>query len=332
MDVSAFCLGTMMFGSWGNPDPSECSAMVHLALDAGVNFFDSADVYDQGRSEELLGAALGAERDAVIVATKFHFPMSEDPNASGNSRRWITRAVDGSLRRLGTEWIDLYQAHRPDPDTDLDETIDALTDLVRQGKIRAFGTSTFPADEIVDAQWTARERGLLRPRTEQPPYSILARGVENDVLPVCLRHGISALVWSPLNGGWLTGKYRRGAPAPEHSRGSRPSEHFDFGTGVHDRKIDLVERLEVVAADAGISLTAMSLAFAKEHPAVAAAIIGPKSPAQCAELLAAADLRLDAATLDAIDAIVPPGTNVNPTDAGYVRPELDAVARRRPTA
>jgi aryl-alcohol dehydrogenase-like predicted oxidoreductase len=328
--VSTFCLGTMMFGSWGNPDPTECAAIVDLAIDAGVNFFDTADVYDGGRSEEILGQALRGRRDEVVIATKFHFPMGPGRNQSGNSRRWITTAVENSLRRLGTDWIDLYQAHRPDETVELEEMLDALSGLVRAGKVRAVGTSTFPADELVDAQWTAKVNHFVRPSTEQPPYSILARGIERDVLPACLRHEVGALAWSPLNGGWLTGKYRRGAPAPEGSRGAFPNEHFDFGGAVHDAKIELVERLEKVAQDAGIPLLALALAFVVAHPAVNAAIIGPKSAGQMAQLLAHVDLRLDPGVLDSIDEIVPPGTDVNVADRGYERPELAASARRRP--
>jgi aryl-alcohol dehydrogenase-like predicted oxidoreductase len=329
MQVSTFCVGAMMFGSWGNPDPADCAAMVDVALDSGLNFFDTADVYDAGHSEEILGAALASRRDQVILATKFHFPMGEGRNQSGNSRRWIGHAVDASLRRLGTDWIDLYQVHRPDPTVELAETLDALSDLVHAGKIRAYGTSTFPADELVEAQWTARTNQLVRPMTEQPPYSILARGIEAAVLPVCVRHEIGALVWSPLNGGWLTGKYRRGMPAPAGSRGAVPSEHFDFGGAVHDTKIEMVERLEAVADEAGCSLTALALAFSIEHPGVVSAILGPKSVDQLKDLLLAADLRLDASTLDAIDAIVPPGVDVNSRDGGYVRPELASIERRR---
>ncbi|HWD25226.1 MAG TPA: aldo/keto reductase [Acidimicrobiales bacterium] len=329
MQVSTFCLGTMMFGSWGNPDPEACAAMVDLAIDAGVNFFDTADVYDAGHSEELLGRALGSRRSEVVIATKFHYSIGEGPNLSGNSRRWINIAVEESLRRLGTDWIDLYQVHRPDPTVEIGETLDALSDLVHAGKIRAFGTSTFPSDELVDAQWTAKVRHSLRPMTEQPPYSIFTRGIEADVLPACLHHQIGVLVWSPLNGGWLTGKYRRGEPAPAGSRGAYASEHFDYGGSLHDRKIDLVERLEEVAESAGCSMTALALAFATEHPAIDAAIIGPKSVEQLTDLLSSADFHLDASTLDAIDGIVPPGIDVNPHDGGYVRPELTVAARRR---
>src|SRR3546814_295827 len=217
IQVSSLCLVTMMFGAWRNTVEGECARMVHTALDSGINFIDTADVYAFGESEEILGRALAGRRDDVVLATKFHNAMGDDLNQRGNSRRWIVRAVEDSLRRLGTDWIDLYQVHRPDPATDIDETLGALSDLVRQGKVRAIGTSTFPAAELVEAQWVAERRGRERFATEQPPYSIFARGVEADVLPTCLRHDIGVIVWSPLNGGWLTGKYRRGARSEEHT-------------------------------------------------------------------------------------------------------------------
>ena len=238
--VSTLGLGTMVLGAWGNTDHAACRRIIHRALDAGINLVDTADVYAHGESEEIVGEALQGRRDDVVLATKFHGGMGSDPNERGNSRRWISRAVEGSLRRLGTDHIDLYQIHRPDPDTAIEETIDALTDLVRAGKIRAWGTSTFPAGELVEACWAADRRGVAHPHSEQPPYSILARGIERDVLPVCARHGIGVLVWSPLSGGWLTGKYRRDAPMPSGSRAETNAEHFDGGNAA---KFDAVERL-----------------------------------------------------------------------------------------
>lgn len=327
--VSPLCLGSMMFGSWGNADESECVRMVHTALDAGVNFVDTADIYDHGESERIVGRALAGRRDDVVLATKFHNPMGDDPNRRGNSRRWIMQAVEDSLRRLGTEWIDLYQVHRPDPDTDIDETLGALSDLVHQGKVRAIGTSTFPAAEIVEAQWVAERRGRERFATEQPPYSIFARGVEADVLPACVAHGLGVVVWSPLNGGWLTGKYRRGAAPPAGSRAERQPDHFDYEAEVRERKLDLVEALSKLAADAGISLTHLAQAWVLEHPAVTSAIIGPRTPDQLADVLGAADVTLDDTVLDRIDELVPPGTNVNPADAGHVPAGLLPAARRR---
>ena len=212
VSVSRFCLGAMMFGAWGNPDHDESIRIIHAALDAGINFIDTADVYAQGESEEIVGKALASgRREDVILATKFHNSMGEDPNRQGNSRRWIMRAVEDSLRRLGTDWIDLYQVHRADPRTDIEETLSALTDLVHQGKVRYVGTSTFPASQIVEAQWVAHDRGLQRFVTEQPPYSILVRAAEADVLPTCVRHGMGVMSYSPLTGGWLSGRWRKDA-------------------------------------------------------------------------------------------------------------------------
>src|SRR5689334_16598672 len=209
VQVSPLCLGTMLFGAWGNPDHDDSIRIIHRALDAGINFVDTADVYAAGESEEIVGRALEGRRDDIVLATKFHGSMGDDPNRKGSSRRWIVREVEDSLRRLRTDWIDLYQVHRPEPDTDVDETLGALTDLVRAGKIRYFGSSTFPAHAIVEAQWVAERRGRERFVTKQPPYSILVRGIEGDVLPVCQQYGIGVLTWSPLAGGWLSGKYRK---------------------------------------------------------------------------------------------------------------------------
>lgn len=315
IQVSTFCLGTMMFGKWGNPDADECTKMVDAALDAGINFLDTADVYDFGVSEEILGRALRGRRDDVVLATKFHNAMGDDPNQRGNSRRWIMRAVEDSLRRLGTDRIDLYQVHRPDPATDIDETLGALSDLVHQGKVRAIGTSTFPAHELVEAQWVAEKRGRERFVTEQPPYSILVRGIERDVLPVCERYGLGVMVWAPLNGGWLTGKYLGGA-APAGSRAAREPDHFDFEGPVHERKLAIVEQLAKLADGAGISLVELAHGFVLAHPAVTAAIIGPRTLGQLTDVLRGAGVRLAADVLDEIDRIVPPGTDVNPADRG----------------
>src|ERR1700761_833176 len=212
--VSSYCLGAMMFGAWGNPDHADSIRIIHAALDGGINFVDTADVYSAGESEEIVGQALRDRRDDVVLATKAHSPMGEDVNMRGNSRRWIVREVDNSLRRLQTDYIDLYQVHRPDPETDIDETLSALSDLVRSGKVRAIGSSTFPASEIVESHWVAERRGLARFRTEQPPYSILDRGIEREVLPISAKYGIGVLVWSPLAKGMLTGRYRKGQPLP----------------------------------------------------------------------------------------------------------------------
>jgi aryl-alcohol dehydrogenase-like predicted oxidoreductase len=327
IQVAPFGLGTMVLGAWGNRDHDECARIIRGALDAGLNVVDTADVYAFGESEEIVGAAIAGRREEVVLATKFHSAVDDDPNHRGNSRRWIRRAVEGSLRRLGTDHIDLYQVHRPDPTVDVTETIDALTDLVRAGKILAWGTSTFPAEELVEACWAAARRGVAGPHTEQPPYSILGRGIEADVLPTCRRHGIGVLVWSPLSGGWLTGKYRRGAAPPADSRRATNPDHFD---GENAAKLDAVEALGVIAAEAGLTMTQLALAFAVEHPDVDVALIGPRTPAQLDALLAAVDVRLDADVLDAIDAVVAPGTDLNAADKGWSPPALAADRRRRP--
>src|SRR5437868_7040091 len=267
--VSPLCLGAMMFGAWGNTDHEDSIRIIHHALDAGVNFVDTADVYSRGESEEIVGKALaGGRRDHVVLATKVHGTMGDDPNEFGNSRRWITREVDNSLRRLGTDWIDLYQIHRPEFDTDLDETLGALTDLVRAGKVRYLGSSTFPAATIVEAQWVAERRGRERFVCEQPPYSILVRGIEADVLPVCRRYGMGVIPWSPLAGGWLTGKYRRGMEAPKGGRAQRIPQRYDPALPENADKMDVVEELVMLADDAGLSLVHLALAFVLEHPAV----------------------------------------------------------------
>jgi aryl-alcohol dehydrogenase (NADP+) len=326
ISVSQFGLGTMVLGAWGNTDRAECVRIVHAALDAGINLVDTADVYAFGESEEIVGEALRGRRDDVVLATKFHNGMSDEINHRGNSRRWITRAVDDSLRRLGTDWIDLYQVHRPDPATAIEETVDALTDLVRAGKIRAWGTSTFPAEELVETCWAAERRHVAAPHTEQPPYSILCRGIERSVLPTCRRHSIGVLVWSPLSGGWLTGKYRRDAEVPSDSRGALQPDHFDGGNVA---KYDAVEQLAKIADGAGLTLTQMSLAWTLAHPAVTATLLGPRTEQQLGELLTAADIELTGDVLDAVDAVVAPGTDLNPADSGWVAPGLEASARRR---
>src|SRR5881396_1909875 len=268
VQVSPLCLGAMMFGAWGNPDHDESIRIIRRALDAGINFVDTADVYSRGESEEIVGKALaGGRRDDVVLATKFHGSMGDDPNERGNSRRWIMRAVDASLRRLRTDWIDLYQVHRPEPDTDVDETLGALTDLVRAGKIRYLGSSTFPAHAIVEAQWTAERRGRERFVCEQPPYSILVRGIEADVLPVCQQYGMGVIPWSPLAGGWLSGKYRKGEDMPQSGRARRIPQRFDLAIPENQHKLDLVEELMKVAADAGVSLIELAIAFVIQHPA-----------------------------------------------------------------
>jgi aryl-alcohol dehydrogenase-like predicted oxidoreductase len=332
VSVSQFCLGAMMFGAWGNPDHDESVKMIHAALDAGINFIDTADVYGTGESEEIVGKALAnGRRDHVVLATKFHNPMGEDPNQRGNSRRWIMRAVEDSLRRLNTEWIDLYQVHRPDPSTDIEETLSALTDLVRQGKVRYIGSSTFPASQIVEAQWTARERNLERFVTEQPPYSILVRGVEADVLPTCARHGMAVMSYSPLAGGWLSGRWRKDTGQASSSRAGRLPERFDLANPYNQRKLDAVEDLAQLAQQAGLTLIQLAIAFAKAHPGITSPLIGPRTMDQLQTQLDAADVVLSTDLLDRIDEIVPPGTTINPADSSFNNPALTPQARRRPS-
>jgi aryl-alcohol dehydrogenase-like predicted oxidoreductase len=344
MQVSPLCLGAMMFGAWGEPDHDTSISIIHRALDAGINFIDTADVYSQGESETIVGKALaGGRRDSVILATKFHGPMGvpvnapvgtpgSDPNKRGNSRRWIVQEVENSLRRLGTDWIDLYQVHRPDPNTDIEETLSALTDLQRQGKIRAFGTSTYPAHEVVEAQWTAERRGLSRFVTEQPPYSILVRGIEADLLPVAQQFNLGVIPWSPLAGGWLTGRYRKGQDIAESRRASRMPARYDLSDPDNQRKLDAADALAELADKIGIPLVHLALAFVLQHPAVTAPIIGPRTMAHLESQLGAVDVVLSADVLDRIDEIVPPGVNLSRADSGYLAPALTNPLLRRRTA
>ncbi|MGW0809268.1 aldo/keto reductase [Nonomuraea sp. NPDC002799] len=333
LKVSPLCLGAMMFGWWGEADPGESARIIDRALDSGINFIDTADVYSQGQSEEFVGQALAksGKRDQVVLATKCHGVMGEGPNQRGNSRRWIFQAVENSLRRLGTDWIDLYQIHRPDPGTDVEETLGALTDLVRQGKVRYLGSSTFPAHRMVEAQWASDRRSLERFVCEQPPYSPLARGIEADVLPVAEKHGMGVIVWSPLAGGWLTGRYRKGQEPPETRRSAMLPQRYDMSVEANQRKLDAAERLAVLAEEAGITLIELSLAFTIRHRAVTSAIIGPRTMEHLESQLTATGVRLSDDVLDRIDEIVPPGVTLNPADAGWQPPELtDPNLRRRP--
>jgi aryl-alcohol dehydrogenase-like predicted oxidoreductase len=332
--VSSYCLGAMMFGAWGNPDHEDSIRIIHAALDAGINFVDTADVYSAGESEEIVGKALHGRRDDVVLATKAHSPMGQDPNLRGNSRRWIIREVENSLRRLQTDYLDLYQMHRPDPDTDIDETLSALSDLVHSGKVRAIGSSTFPAEQIVEAQWVAASRGRERFRCEQPPYSIFVRGIEANVLPTCQKYGMGVIAWSPLAGGWLTGRIRRDTGVDmTKGRAQRIPQRFDLALPGNQAKLAAVEELIKIAADAGCSLTHLALAFVIANPAVTSAIIGPRTMDQLTDLLAGASVTLDDDVLDRIDQIVAPGVNLNPADAGWAPPVLaDPAARRRPQA
>jgi len=328
--VSPLCLGAMMFGDWGNRDHDDSVRIIHRALDAGINFIDTADVYSRGESEEIVGRALGGgRRDDVVLATKVNGPMGDDPNQRGNSRRWIVREVESSLRRLRTDWIDLYQIHRPDPATDIEETLSALTDLVHAGKVRYIGSSTFPASQIVEAQWVSRERGFERFRTEQPPYSMLVRGVEADVLPTCARHGIGVIPWGPLAGGWLSGRYRKGAEQPASTRSERLPLRFDMSLEANQRKLEAADALAALADEAGLELPAMALAWVINHPAVTAAIIGPRTIEHLESHLAALEVSLEGSLLDRIDEIVPPGVTLNPHDGGWADPALEPAARRR---
>jgi aryl-alcohol dehydrogenase-like predicted oxidoreductase len=326
VSVSKLCLGAMMFGAWGNPDHDESIRIIHTALDAGINFIDTADVYAQGESEEIVGKALaGGRRDDVILATKFHGAMGSDPNQQGSSRRWIIREVEDSLRRLGTDWIDLYQVHRPRIDTGIEETLSALSDLVHQGKVRYIGSSTFPASQIVEAQWVARDRHLQRFVTD----SMLVRAVEADVLPTCARHGMAVMSYSPLAGGWLSGRWRKDAGQQSSSRAGRLPERFDLSQPANQHKLDAVEQLARLAEEAGITLIQLAIAFVLNHPAITAPIIGPRTMEQVESQLAAADVVLDEAVLDRIDEIVPPGTTINPADNSFDNPALQPAARRR---
>ena len=328
IQVSPYCLGTMMFGQVGNTDEDDCVRIIHRALEAGINFVDTADVYGPGgKSEEIVGRALKGRRDDIVLATKVNGSMGEDPNRGGSSRRWIITAVEHSLRRLQTDRIDLYQIHHPDPRTDVEETLSALTDLVRSGKVRAIGSSNAPASEIVEAQWVADRHGLQRLRTEQPTYSILNRGIEREVLPTCQRYGMGTLVWSPLAMGLLTGRYRKGRPEPRNARMNWVPRHL-----TDERKLDAVEQLIPLAAEAGLSLTHLAIAFAVTHPAVTSAIIGPRTMEQIEDLLAGAATVLDDEVLDRIDQIVTPGTDIGPLDVSYTPPALNRVSLRRRSA
>jgi aryl-alcohol dehydrogenase-like predicted oxidoreductase len=328
VSVSPLCLGTMMFGPWGNADEKDSIRIIHSALDSGINFVDSADVYSEGESERIVGEALKGRRDDIVLASKFYMPMSDDPNQRGGSRKWIMRAVEDSLQRLQTDYIDLYQVHRPSPDTDIEETLGALSDLVHQGKVRYIGSSSFAASQIVEAQWAARERHLERFVTEQPPYSILVRGIEEDVLPTAHRHGMGILTYSPLAGGWLSGRWRKDA-ASSPTSSARPPARFDMTTDENQRKLDVVEQLVHLAEQAGMSMIELAIAFVIRHPGVTSAIIGPRTMDQLESQLPAADVTLRDEVLDRIDELAAPGVTINPADNSYGVTELTPSARRR---
>jgi aryl-alcohol dehydrogenase-like predicted oxidoreductase len=323
--VSPYALGALMLGaSIGNPDHDDSIRIIHKALDAGINFIDTADVYSHGESEVVVGKALKGRRDSVVLATKLSRPMGDDPNQQGASRRWIMTAVENSLRRLQTDYIDLYQIHRPDPATDIEETLSTLSDLIHSGKVRAIGSSTTPASDIMEAQWVAERRGLERFRTEQPPYSILNRGIESEVLPIAQRCGMGTLVWGPLAQGMLTGRVRKG----QQSDLVRAA----FFKAISDeRRLDAVEQIIPLAGEAGLPMTHLAMAFAITHPGVSSALIGPHTMEQLDDLLAGFDVTLTDEILDRIDEIVPPGTDIGTLDQAYLPPALQhANLRRRP--
>jgi aryl-alcohol dehydrogenase-like predicted oxidoreductase len=336
--VSQLCLGGMMFGAFGNRDHDESVQIIRKALDAGINFIDTADGYSAGESEEILGKALAdGRRDNVVLAVKFGVPFGdEDPNHLGASRRWIRQAVESSLRRLRTDWIDVYQVGVPDRITDIDETLSALSDLVRAGKIRSFGASKVPASEIVEAQWAADRRGHERFRTEQPPYSMLTRAIEYDVLPTCLRHGMGVMSYSPLAGGWLSGRYRKGQQVSgpgSSARAQRFAAAYDAANPANAAKLDAADALGMLADKAGLTLVQMAIAFVTRHPAVTSAIIGPRTMEHLDSYLVSDGIELPVDLLDGIDQIVPPGVTINVADnmwnTGRGRPALSAACRRR---
>jgi aryl-alcohol dehydrogenase-like predicted oxidoreductase len=333
VEVSPLALGTMMFGAWGNTDHDDSIRVIHNALDAGINFVDTADVYSAGESEEIVGKALKGRRDDVVLATKFAMPVSGGPlgggpNRSGGSRRYVMRAVEDSLRRLDTDYIDLYQVHRPSALMDVEETLGALTDLVTAGKIRYIGSSSYSGSQIVEAQVASRDRNLARFVTEQPPYSILVRGIEQDVLPTTQRYGMGTLSYSPLAGGWLSGRWRKDA-APVPTSKNRPSARFDMTTAANQQKLEVVDALARIAADAGLTMIELAIAFVINHPGITSAIIGPRTLEQLESQVTAASVELGAETLDRIDALVAPGVTLNPDDNSYGAVELAPAARRR---
>ena len=330
ISVSEYAFGAMMLGQWGNPDHEAGIRMLHTALDAGINFVDTADMYSDGENERIVGKALKGRRDDVVLATKGYFQMGPDANHGGNSRRWLTRALENSLRRLDTDHIDLYQIHRPDPATDIEETLSVLSDFVRSGKVRAVGSSVFPAEQIVEAQWVAEKRGLVRFRTEQPPYSIFNRAIEAAVLPTARKYGMGVLTWSPLASGWLSGRYDRASDIDlTEGRKALQVHKFDPARPDNAAKFVAVAELKKVAAELGRPLTHLALAFVRAHPGVTSAIIGPRTPEQLADLLAGADLVLSEDVLDRIDEIVPPGTDLNRDDVDYTPDALADKAQRR---
>ncbi|MGW5670734.1 aldo/keto reductase [Micromonospora sp. NPDC003776] len=328
VQVSSLVLGAMNFGSLGRTTQDEVTAMVDAALAGGINLIDTADMYGQGESEELVGKAIAGRRDDIVLATKASMPMGDERNHQGGSRRWLVTALDDSLRRLGVDHVDLYQIHRWDPRTSDQETLSALTDLQRAGKIRYFGSSTFPAYRIVQAEWAAREHHLGRYVTEQPSYSILQRGIEAHVLPVTEQYGLGVLAWSPLASGWLSGAIRKGREITT-SRSAFMPQRFDAALPANQARLDAVERLATVADEAGLTMIQLALGFVTAHRAVTSAIIGPRTLDHLRSHLAAADTVLSADVLDAIDAIVAPGVDLAPDEKHDTPPALLDPARRR---
>ncbi|MEV6083069.1 aldo/keto reductase [Streptomyces parvulus] len=329
VQVSSLALGAMNFGSLGRTTQEEATAIVDAALEGGINVIDTADRYSGGESEEMVGKAIAGRRDDIVLATKASMPMSDDPNHKGASRRWLVTELDNSLRRLGVDHVDLYQIHRWDPATGDEETLSALTDLQRAGKIRYFGSSTFPAYRIVEAQWAAREHHLGRYTTEQPSYSLLQRGAESHVLPVTERYGLGVLVWSPLASGWLSGAVRAGREIATHRSAILP-ERFDTALPTGRARLDAVEKLAAIADEAGLTLIQLALGFVTAHPAVSAALVGPRTLDHLHAQLAAADTVLSGDVLDAVDAVVAPGTDLAPHEKSDATPALlDASLRRR---
>jgi aryl-alcohol dehydrogenase-like predicted oxidoreductase len=331
VQVSSLVLGAMNFGSIGRTTQDEATAIVDAALDAGINLIDTADWYSAGESEEMVGKAIAGRRDDIVLATKANMPMGDERNHQGSSRRWLVTELDNSLRRLGVDHVDLYQIHRWDPRTTDEETLSALTDLQRAGKIRYFGSSTFPAYRIVQAQWAARENHLSRYVTEQPSYSILQRGIETHVLPVTEQYGLGVLAWSPLASGWLSGAIREGREIATHRSAVLP-QRFDTAIPANRARLDAVEQVAEVADGAGLTMIQLALGFVTAHPAVTSAIIGPRTLHHLHSQLAAADTVLSADILDAIDAIVAPGTDLAAHEKFDTPPALldPSLRRRRP--
>ncbi|WP_433528207.1 aldo/keto reductase [Micromonospora sp. CA-263727] len=325
--VAPLTLGTMNFGRW--QEEAESIRIIQAALDAGITTVDTADVYAHGASEEILARALRGRRDDVFLATKFHGQIGDNPQHAGNSRRWIVRAVEDSLRRLDTDHIDLYQAHRPDPHTDLLETLRTLNDLIQQGKIRYYGTSVFPAYQLVEAQWLADRHGLVAPHTEQLPYSLLVRSAEREVFPVARTYGVGVLSYGPLAAGWLSGRYRVGGEQPESARADLIPGRFDIGLERNQRKLAAADALARLAEENGLTLVDLALAFTLNHPAVSSVIIGPRTLDHLEGYLKAATVELDPRLLDRIDEIVAPGTHFVERDTGRDLPSLTPAALRR---